>query len=957
MVGLELRIGLLGPLSVRRDDAEIQVPAARQRALLAVLAARAGQVVSFDDLAELIWDGSPPRGARATTRGYVKRVRQLLGPGLSGRLVTREPGYRLDVTAEELDLLVFGRLCAEGSAAARAGAWPPAARLLGEALTLWRGQPLTDIPSEYLRSWLLPQLETQRLQAIEWRVEAILALGRPGELVAELTDLTTAHPMRERFWAQLMLALYRCGRQGEALSAYQRAAKNLIEELGIDPGPELGLLHKRILAAEPGLLVPSPSPWPGTGVTGWAAERNGPGAVVPRQLPAPVPYYVGRADQLAELDALAASAPTDPGALVIGVIHGGAGVGKTTLAVHWAHRASTRFPDGQLYVNLRGFDLSEKLVDPAEAVRGFLDAFHYPTEQLPGSAEAQAALYRSLVAGRRMLIVLDNARDAGHVRPLLPGSPSCLVLVTSRNRLTGLVAAEGARPIALDVLNTEEAGELLSRRIGSQRVSLDPAAASDLAVLCAQLPLALTIAAARTITRPNRSLAALVSELRDARRRLDQLETGDAAISVRAVFSWSYRNLADPAARMFRLLGLHLGPDISVPAAASLAGVGAEYAAQLLAELADAHLATEDAAGRFSLHDLLRAYAAEHSHTGSETNRQEAVHRILDHYLHSAYAAVRVLSPWRSPISLDPAVPGVAAEHPADQDKALAWFDAEHRVLLAATAAAEEEGYDGHAWQLPWTLAVFLDRRGHWNDYTATQHTALEAARRLGNRDGQAQAHQYLGHAYVALGRHDLAHSHLSQALAWYGELDDQPGEARMHLDISTVLARQGRYREAITHDQEGLRLFRAAGQEHGVARALNSFGWDLAHLDDHGPQAIGHCQEALRLLRGLGDRYGQSAASHSLGYANYRAGYYDDAAACYQDTLDLLDVSHDSYHVAETLTSLGDCHRAAGRTTAAREAWERALAILDEMQHPDAESLRGKLGQLAPPFPDDFAG
>jgi len=954
VVGLGLRIGLLGPLSVRRDGAEVQVPAARQRALLAVLAARAGQVVSFDDLAELIWDGSPPPGARATIRGYVKRVRQLLGPGLSGRLVTREPGYRLDVTTDELDLLIFDRLCAEGSAAARAGAWPPAARLLGEALALWRGQPLTDIPSEYLRSRLLPQLETQRLQAIEWRAEAILALGRPGELVAELTELTTTHPMRERFWAQLMLALYRCGRQGEALAAYQRAARILTEELGIDPGPELGLLHKRILTAEPGLLVPSPSPRPGAGVTGRAAERTGPDAVVPRQLLAPAPHHVGRTAQLAALDALAASAPADPGALVIGVIHGSAGVGKTTLAVHWAHRAARRFPDGQLYVNLRGFDLSEKPVDPAEAVRGFLDAFHYPAEQLPGGAEAQAALYRSLVAGRRMLIVLDNARDAGHVRPLLPGSPGCLVLVTSRNSLTGLIAAEGAQPIALDVLSTEEAGELLSRRIGSPRVSLDPAAASELAVLCARLPLALTIAAARAIIRPQRSLAALVGELRDARRRLDQLETGDAAISVRAVFSWSYRNLSDPAARMFRLLGLHPGPDVSVPAAASLADVRAENAAQMLAELADAHLATEDAAGRFTLHDLLRAYAAEQSRADSETSRQEAVHRLLDHYLHSAYAAARVLAPWRSPISLDPAVPGVAAEHPADQDGALAWFDAEHRVLLAATATAAEEGRDGHAWRLPWALAVFLDRRGHWNDYTATQHTALEAARRLGDRDGQAQAHQYLGHAYVALRRHDLAHGHFNQALAWYGELSDRAGEARMHLDISTVLDRQGRYPEATTHAQEGLRLFRAAGDEHGVARALNSLGWDLAHLGDHGPEAIAHCQEALRLLRGLGDRYGQSAASHTLGYANYRAGYYDEAAACYQDTLDLLDVSHDSYHVAETLTSLGDCHRAAGKTTAARKAWERALTILDEMRNPDAEGLRGKLGQLAPPSPDD---
>ena len=272
------------------------MPAARQRTLLAVLAARAGQVMSFDDLAELIWDGSPPPGARATIRGYVKRVRQLLGPGLSGRLVTSEPGYRLDVTADELDLLIFDRLCGEGSAAARAGAWQPAARLLGEALALWRGQPLTDIPSEYLRSWLLPQLETQRLQAIEWRAEAILALGRPGELIAELTRLTATHPMRERFWALLMLALYRCGRQGEALAAYQQAAKILADELGVDPGPELGLLHKRILAAEPGLL--EPSPLPGAGVSGrrlGQAEQAGRRRPPPASRPGAAPRRPGPA--------------------------------------------------------------------------------------------------------------------------------------------------------------------------------------------------------------------------------------------------------------------------------------------------------------------------------------------------------------------------------------------------------------------------------------------------------------------------------------------------------------------------------------------------------------------------------------------------------------------------------------------------------------------------------------
>jgi DNA-binding SARP family transcriptional activator/tetratricopeptide (TPR) repeat protein len=944
-VGLGLWIGLIGPLSVRRDDEEVPVTAARQRAVLAVLAARAGQVVSFDELAELIWDGAPPSGARCTVRGYVKRLRQVLGPELAGRLVTRAPGYALEVADDELDLLTFDRLCTDGGAAARAGAWQRAAQLLGEALLLWRGQPLADIGAESLRDTLLPRLESQRLQAIESRTQAGLALGQHRELVAGLIELTAAHPLRERFWAQLMLALYRCGRQGEALAAYQRARQVLTAELGVEPGPELRRLQERILAAEPGLIPASPLPDPDPG----AAPVAPPSAIVPRQLPAAASHYVGRAGELAALDELARLARARSGSLVIPVINGSAGVGKTALAVHWAHRVAGHFPDGQFYVNLRGFDPAEKPTDPAEAVRGFLGALQFPAEQIPGSPDGQAALYRSLIAGRRMLIVLDNARDSGQVRPLLPGSPGCVVLVTSRNRLSGLVAADGAHPITLDVLSRDEAGELLSRRIGPQRAAREPDAVSELAGVCARLPLALTIAAARTLSRPDRSLSSLICELQDARRRLDELEAGDPATSVRAVFSWSYRKLSGSAARMFRLLGVHPGPDITAAAAASLAGAGPDPARAALAELADAHLLSEAGTGRFALHDLLRAYAAEQARSSdSEESRREAMHRVLDHYLHTAHTAALALAPRRNPISLDPHRAGVIPERPATPDEALAWFETEHRVLLAAVAAAAEARSDSHAWQLPWALADFLDRHGHWNDYVLTQQTALKASQRLGDLSGQAHAHHDLGHAHVALGQYNQAHSHLGQALAQHARLGDRAGEARAHLDISTVLARQARYREAVGHDQQGLRLFRAAGHDHGVARALNSLGWDLAHLGEDVPTAIAYCLEALRRLSELGDRYGEAAVWHTLGYAHDRAGHYGEAADCYQHTLGLLKVSDDPCHVAETLTALGDSRRAAGDLAAARTAWERALAIVGTMHHPDAARLRAKLDELS---------
>ena len=957
-MGQGLWVGLLGPLCVRRDDAEVLVPAARQRAVLGVLATRAGQVVSFDELAELIWDGAPPAGVRCTVRGYVKRLRQILGPGLAGRVVTREPGYLLEVAAGELDLLLFNRLCADGGAAARAGAWPSTEQLLDDALRLWRGEPLADVASESLRSIVLPPLQAQRLQAIELRAQAGLALGRHGELVAELTALVAAYPLRERFWAQLMLALYRCGRQGEALAAYQRAWRMLDAELGVEPGAELRQLHQRILSAEPALIPASPLPEAadaradaGGIVTAGAATAAEPGVVLPRQLPAAPPDYVGRVAELAALDEQAGLTRTGRGTLVILVIDGGAGVGKTALAVHWAHRAADHFPDGQLYLNLRGFDPAETPTDPAEALRGFLEALHFPAEQIPGTLAGQAALYRSLVAGRRILVVLDNARNAEQLRPLLPGSPGCLVLVTSRTKLTGLVAAQGAHPISLDVLSQDEAVELLSRRIGLHRVALEPAATGELARICARLPLALTIAAARTITRPDRPLAALADELRDIRRRLDELEISDTATSVRAVFSWSYQKLTAPAAEMFRLLGVHPGPDITVPGAASLAGVPSDHARRALAELADAHLMTEDASGRFALHDLLRAYAADQARArDSDASRRTAMHRVFDHYLHTAHAAAHLLAPRRKPIGLDPLQPGVAPEHLASPDGALAWFEAERSVLLAAIAAAAETGSDVYAWQLPWALAVFLDRLGHWNDYATTQRIALAAAQRLGDRRGQAHAHHELGHAHVNLGRYEQAHDHLIRALELHGELDDRAGEARAHLDLSGLLSAQDRYREAIGHDRHGLRLFRAAGDDHGVARALNSLGWDLAHYGENWLSAITYCEQARRLLHDLDDRYGLSAVSHSLGYAHYRAGHHDEAVACYQHTLDLIKASDDPYRVAETLSSLGEAHRAAGHAAMARAAWERALSIFDDMHHPDAGHLRVKLDELAAP-------
>jgi DNA-binding SARP family transcriptional activator len=621
-------IGVLGPLHVQHEDAVIGVPAAKQRIMLGALLARANQVVSFDQLAEAVWDCPRPDAARVTLRSYMKRLRQVLGPEVSARIGTRYPGYRIDVDDSELDLLRFGKLRESAAAALRARSWERAETDLTQALDLWRGPPLADIPSEALRRDELPRLEQLRLQALEWRHAAQLHLGRHDELIPELQAMVIQHPLRERPRAQLMLAYYRCGRQADALAAYQDARQTLIDQLGVEPGPELSALQRRILAADSRLWHPDPP--------GGRRERNGPAplAVVaprapaddervtrtpPRQLPPAPRHFAGRADEMTVLDGLLEQAAAAGGTVVISAIAGAAGVGKSALALQWAHRVAGRFPDGQLYVNLRGFDPSGAPVAPAEAIRGFLDAFHVPPPAIPASGDAQAGLFRSLLAERRVLIVADNARDAGQVRPLLAAGPGCLVVVTSRNRLTGLVASHGAHPVTLGVLAEPEAAQLLASRLGAARLAREPGAVADLIRLCAGLPLALSITAARAAARPGLSLARLAAELTEA--RLDALATGERETDVRAAFSWSYHSLSDAGAELFRWLGAHAGPDVSAATAASVAGRALPETRKILSELTDAHLIEEGPDGRYSLHALLRAYAAERAWACGQTGR------------------------------------------------------------------------------------------------------------------------------------------------------------------------------------------------------------------------------------------------------------------------------------------------------------------------------------------------
>jgi tetratricopeptide (TPR) repeat protein len=670
-------------------------------------------------------------------------------------------------------------------------------------------------------------------------------------------------------------------------------------------------------------------------------------ALVPRQLPHAVGNFVGRRAELESLTRLPGQDRRVGGAVAISAIGGTAGVGKTALAVYWAHQAASRFPHGQLYVNLRGFDLSGTPATPAEAIRGFLDALGVPADRIPRGLDAQAGLYRSMLAGKQVLIVLDNARDEQQVRPLLPASPGCLVIVTSRNQLAGLAAFDGARLLSLDVLTDAEARYMLTARIGERRTAAEPAAVAEIAGLCAHLPLALAIAAARAAARPRFTLAALADELRDLRSRLDALATTDLASNVRAVFSWSGQQLSPAAARMFRLLGAHPGPDISAPAAASLTGVSLRQARQALSELTMANLVAEHAPGRYAFHDLLRAYAAEQVRAAADDpGHRAAIHRVLDYYLYTAAAANRLLNPARDPIDLAPPQPGARPQELGDPARARSWLEAEHAVLLAVIALAAEHRFDIHAWQLPWTLTDFFDWQGHWRDWVAAQRTAVAAAQRLGDRAAQARAYRSLGDACSRLGCFDEAHTDLAQALGLFHEVGDHIGEARAHQALSWLLDRQRRPEQALAHDQVALRLYEDTGHRKGQANALNAIGWLQAQLGDH-RQALDYCGKALNLHRELGNRRGEAATWDSLGYARHHIGQHSKAISCYRRALDLFRDLGDRYNQAEILTHIGDTHRAARDLRGARDTWQEAHAILHDLDHPDASQVRGRLRDL----------
>ena len=931
---MEFRV--LGPVEAWSGDERLAVGGGMQRTLLALLALQANRVVPADRLMSALWPDGQPASGRSRLHDQVfalRRVLRLAGPGRDDCLVTRPPGYTLQADADRVDHLRFDRLVRSGRQARAAGDPAAAVEHLRAALGLWRGPALGGVDADGLAGEAR-RLEEARLAAVEDCVDAELDRGAADEVIPELTALVAAHPLRERLRGQLMLALYRVGRQAEALEVWQDARRQLRDDLGLDPGPELLALRDRVLRNDESLLPAHDAVEPlgrraGEGITrdpdGAAAPAEPP---VPAQLPADVSGFAGRVAELAALDAqLPGDAPT---AVVISAVSGTAGVGKTALAVHWAHRVRDRFPDGQLYVNLQGY-APDPPVRPVEALAGFLHGLGVPADRIPADVATAAGMYRTLLADKRVLVVLDNARTADQVRALLPAGPGCSVLITSRVRLSGLVAREGAHLITLDVLAPEEAHALIALLVGRQRAEAEPEALRELASLCGYLPLALRIAAANLAGQRHWTIAGYAARLGRTNPVAALNVVDDDHVAVRVAFDQSYAALAADARDMFRLLGLVPGADITAPAAAAMAGVAPAAAERALDRLAAAHLVQQHQPGRYACHDLLRWYAAVCAEEeDAEPVRRAAVDRLLDWYLANVRAAARLLYPDRRTV---PPPAGTAVGF-TDHRAALAFLDAERANVVGAIRHAGEHGPWPVAWQLADAIHRYFWDRGHAVDWHAAAAAGMSAATAAGDRLAQIVAELNLGSLNWRLDQHDQAIRHYRAAY----RLARRTGRGDLAADalgaLGAVYRKAGRPREAVRPLTRALRLNRQAGREepNNIGR-LGSVYWELGRLAE-----AAECQtRAFAMMEAIGSRGGQAIALANLGETHYLLGEPDRAFELLDRALVLYREVGNRGGEAETMCCLARLHSDAGRPATAFDLGYAALAL--------AREIGGRLG------------
>lgn len=648
---------------------------------------------------------------------------------------------------------------------------------------------------------------------------------------------------------------------------------------------------------------------------------------VPRQLPAKPRWFAGRSHELALLTKEVRRASYADPTQVTTVVHGAGGIGKTWLAVQWCHQHLDQFPDGQLFVDLRGFSPTEEQMTAAGAVRCFLDALGVSPQAMPVAFEAQVGLYRSLVAGRRMVIVMDNVRNTAQVAQLLPGTPACVVIVTSRNRLDGLVTGHGANLLALDTLAGREDRALLTARLGRQRLAVEPAATAELLAQCGGFPLALSIVAARAAAHPEFPLAGFAAELRDITTRLGVLDDNDPASSLLAVLSWSCRALTDAQIETFQLLGIAPGQDIGLAAAASLLGVPAAHTAAALRALEQVSLIQQHAPGRWRMHDLIRLYAANQEH---HLDRREAARRrVVDFFVHTACLADRVLFPSGPSFPLDEPVPGCRPDPPHDRADAMAWFAKEHECLLAAQQVAVDREWHSAVWQLAWSMHTFHWWQGHFRDHVTVWRAGLAAADLLGDPVVQATANLMFGDALARIGRPGDALTHLEQGQAFAVQANDAAGQARAHYVLGWAWEQRADFHKALDHACHSLRLFRDSGTPVWTALALNAVGWFHAQLNEY-EAARSHCDQALLLFRAHNDRNGEAATLDSLGYIAHCTGKLSEAATHYSTALQLYRELDNAYCAASTLDHLAETHLAAGATDLATTTWQQAYDLYE---------------------------
>jgi DNA-binding SARP family transcriptional activator/tetratricopeptide (TPR) repeat protein len=1033
-----MRFRILGHLEVQGPDGWTAISAAKWRSLLACLLVRPGQLVSTESLIYELWGENPPSTANNMVSIYVHRLRKEVIGDAEGRVLVRQaPGYLLRVAPGDVDLQVFEALVGEGRSELAAERANRAAELLGEALGLWRGPLLADVPRSPSLVTAAERATELWLDATELRIEADLACDRAARVVAELRGLVADHPLRERPWALLVRALDEAGRRAEAFEAYALARRTIAEELGVEPGSELQRLYAGLLAADassasassasasrgprrapavppggdpagaaspgktradggsatapadaagapgqttaadPGVAADgadadgsarSRPDSPGSIAIGTIADPGSPGAaapaapeapdpapgsgpVIPRpaQLPTDIGDFTGRETPVEQLCALLLGAdPTSsPGAVPIAVVNGAGGLGKTTLAVHAAHQVRGQFPDGQLYVDLLG--ASAEPAQPGEVLARFLRDLGLPGDQVPAHDDERAALYRTRLTGRRVLILLDNARDAAQVRQLLPGSSSCAVLVTTRNRTPDLVST---RFVDLNVLEDAEALALFARIVGEDRAAAEPDATAEVLVACAGLPLAIRICAARLAARRQWRVSTLAGRLRSEHRRLDELRIGDLA--VRASFRVSYDSLrpapggVDPAL-VFRLLGLWQGPSISLAAAAALVGAPEEDIADALEALVDANLLESPAPDWYRFHDLLRVYATERAQAEeSEAGRAAAVARLLGWYLSSAEAAADTVSPHRYRVARQPGLeeyPVVAL--PADKEEALAWYDGEKVNVVAATRQAAAAGLHEIAWRLPAALFPLFNRRSNWADCVTTLRVAVESGRSTGGGFGEALVLYQLGWALARL-RDETAFGYLERSLAIRTELGDTMGEAQAAIGLGEgYLKIRGPGAEALRYMRLAVDLLRPTGASSMRGVALNNLGEVYWELGD--PDAAAECYAQARDIYHEVGGHTEGHVLHNLARVYLHLGRIDDAIACLRDAMPQHRQYGDLVGEATALKHLGQAYERTGDVARAQASWTAALEIFERIgEAPEAAGVAAALSAVS---------